>query len=209
MNKYFFISGNRSHKNINQDKFSDLIARLKKYDKNSDSYKLDPASLIPAIQMVLHFFRHKFGNDEKFMEGILKAFVITVIPGADQNDENLIKMYSDKYYPFSIYCEYFIYDLQKRGKKLFGNKDFPDLTLTERTEVVQNALAGNELTSRLYKGAILMAQVSYYGAVYNEERGCPMISFPGKNNGYKTKETTYPFSDEWFDKELTADGHPW
>jgi len=209
MNKHFLKSGNNSSANMNEEKFSDLIARLKKYDENSQSYRLDPSSLLPAVQMVLGIFPHRFHNDKKLKEKILRGFVITIIPGADPGDENLIKMYTDNYYPFSTYCGYFVYDLQRRSKKLFRNKKFTELSLKEKTEVVQNALSGNELTGRLYKGAILMAQVSYYGAVYNEERGCPMISFPGKNNGYKTEETTYSFSDRWFDKELSPDGHPW
>jgi hypothetical protein len=195
--------------NTNEEQISDLINRLKKFDDTSDSCKFDVLSIPHALQMVLKIFPHKYCRNRLLRQRILKAFVSTVIPGADENDENLVSMYEDKYYPLITYCGYFAFDLNRKSKKLFNKKEFINLTLQERTKVIQTALNGRELTKRLYKGAILMAHVSYYGAVYNEERGCPLIDFPGRNNGYTKDEISYTFSSIFFDRELSVDGHPW
>ena len=193
----------------NKEKISDLINRLKKLDKRSNSYKVDIPSIQAALQMVLKLFPHKYCKNVLLREKILRAFVSTIIPGSDENEENLVNMYEDKFYPFLSYCGYFTFDLNRKSKKLFNNKEFVNLSLKERTSVVQNALNGKELTKRLYKGAILMAHVSYYGAVYDEEQGCPLIEFPGRNNGYSINDISYAFSRIFFDRELSVDGHPW
>jgi len=194
---------------VENEKISDLLSRLKKYDGVSGKYKMDYLSIPLGVQMVLRIFPRKYCLDNRIKDKILKAFVTTIIPGSDINDQNLVKMYNDNFYPFSNYCGYFVYDLNRRSKKLYSGKNFWTLTLSEKTVVVQNALSGRELTKRLYKGAILMAQVSFYGAVYNEGRGVPLVYFPGENNGYSKEESTYDFGCSLFDKELSADGHPW
>ncbi len=196
-------------KTVEKEKISDLLSRLQKYDKVSGKFKMDYLSIPPAIQMVLRIFPRKYCNDNQLKDKILRAFVTTIIPGSDINDQNLVKMYEDNFYPFSNYCGYFVFDLNRRGKTLYSGRDFWKLTLPEKTRVVQYALSGRELTRRLYKGAILMAQVSFYGAVYNEGRGVPLINFPGENDGYSNRESTYDFGCSLFDNELTANGHPW
>ncbi|MDX1702464.1 MAG: hypothetical protein R3250_17680 [Melioribacteraceae bacterium] len=193
---------------MSSESISDMLNRLSRYNKQTKSYKIDVLSIPHALQMVLRLFPHKYCNDRNLKERVLRAFVTTIIPGADQNDEFLVKMYEDSYYPFHTYCGYFVFDLNKRSKKLFGVREFNSLTLKERTAVIQNALSGRELTVRLYKGAILMAQVAYFGAVYNEDDGCKLIKFPGRNSGYEKKDITYSFAHEVFSNELSFDGHP-
>ena len=117
-------------------------------------------------------------------------------------------MYLDKYYPFHTFCGYLVFDLDRRSTTLFKG-DFISLSAHDRTKVIQDALNGRELTRRLYKGAILMAQVSYFGAIYDEEKGCLLIEFPGRNNGFSREQSTYPFSAALFARELSANGHPW
>jgi hypothetical protein len=194
---------------MSSESISDMLNRLRRYNNHTKSYKIDVLSIPHALQMVLKLFPHKYCSDRNLKERILRAFVTTVIPGADKNDEFLVKMYEDVYYPFHTYCGYFIFDLNRRSKKLFGVKEFNSLSLKKRTMVIQNALSGKELTVRLYKGAILMSQVAYFGAVYNEEEGCKLIDFPGRNKGYEKEEITYSFADEFFSNELSFDGHPW
>lgn len=188
---------------------SELIDRLKHYDDVSKTYHLDLLSIPKALRMVLRVFPHKYCTDRLLNDGILRAFVTTIIPGADVHEEHLVRMYSDEYYPFHIFCGYFVYDLDSRARRLFDGREFTTLDLNQRTSVVADALSGSEVTRRLYKGAILMAQVSYFGAVYNEDRGCSLIGFPGRNEGYSRDECTYPFATGLFDKELSLDGHPW
>jgi hypothetical protein len=199
----------KNHTSNDHEKLQDILARLKQYDETSKNYKIDLLSIPAAVQMILKIFPRKYYKSDKLKEKILRSFVTTIIPGADEEDDNLIKMYNDKYYPFNTYCGYFVFDLNKRSKKLFSNKDFFELSLREKTKVVQSALSDTELARRLYKGAILIAHVSYYGAVYNEERGCPLIYFPGNNEGYSKEEVTYSFAGYYFDRELSIDGQPW
>ena len=186
-----------------------MLRRLRRFDNKSNRFKRYFLSVPPAIRMVLGFFPAAYRHDKELKNRILKAFVLTIIPGAEEDDNNLAAMYNDDFYPFCRWSGYFVFDLCSRSRKLFGSDDFSKMTLSKRSAVVAEALKGRELTKRLFKGAILMAQVSYYGAVYNEDRGCPLISFPGTNKGYSKEETTYSFSAELFDRELTADGQPW
>lgn len=191
------------------ERIADLLGRLKKFDRGSQSFKLDFLSIPESIRMVLRIFPHRYCRDPILREGALRAFVSTVIPGSDEHEEHLIAMFEDSYYPFHTFSGYFVFDLNRRSRALFTGRTFANLSPDERTVVLQNALEGRELTRRLYKGAILMAQVSYFGAVYDEERGCPLIDFPGRNEGYGPKQTTYPFSSVFFHNELSIDGHPW
>ena len=195
--------------NGSRETISELINRLKRYDDSTHLYQTDFPSLPHAIQMVLKLFPHRYCNDKVLKEKILRAFVTTVIPGSDPSDENLVKMYTDEYYAFHDFCGFFVFDLNRRSKRLFVGKEFITLTADERAHVIQDALSGGELTRRLYKGAILMAQVSYFGAIYDEERGCPLIEFPGRNTGYNREQSAYPFSESLFEKEVSLDGHPW
>ena len=207
-----FLSHNSKRENateMNSESLSEMLNRLKRYNNHTKSYRVDTLSIPYALQMVLRIFPHKYCKNKVLRERALRAFVTTIIPGANDDDEFLVQMYEDSYYPFHTYCGYFIYDLNKRSNRLFGEKEFNTLTFKERTMVIQNALTGRELIARLYKGAILMAQVAYYGAVYNEEKGCKLIDFPGRNNGYEKKEITYSFARDAFSNELSLDGHPW
>ena len=203
------IFGKKNRAEMSSESLSDMLNRLKRYDKQSGSFKIDMPSISHALQMVLKLFPHKYCNDQILKEKLLRAFVTTIIPGADENDKFLINMYEDSYYPFHTYCGYFIFDLDRRSKKLFNKKEFYSLSFKERTSVIQDALLGRELNIRLYKGAILMAQVAYYGAVYSEEEGCKLIDFPGRNKGYEKKEVSYSFASKAFSNELSFDGHPW
>jgi len=216
MKKLFLLSikkiigkNSRNKGGMSSESISDLLSRLRRYDCSTKTYKIDVLSIPHALQMVLRLFPHKYCKNQILKEMSLRAFVTTIIPEADEDDKFLVEMYEDNFYPFHNYCGYFIFDLNKRAKKFFGIGNFCSLSLEDRTTVIQSALSGRELTVRLYKGAILMAQVAYFGAVYNEEKGCKLIAFPGRNNGYEKREITYPFAHSVFKKELSLSGHPW
>lgn len=215
MKKLFWLSLNKifsknscNEGGMSNQSISDLLNRLKRYNRQTQKFKIDFLSIPHALQMVLRLFPHKYCNNHTLKEKSLRAFVTAIIPEADEDDKFLVRMYGDNFYPFHTYCGYFIFDLNKRAKKIFGVGNFYSLSLEKRTTVIQSALSGRELTARLYKGAILMAQVAFYGAVYNEEKGCKLIDFPGRNNGYEKREITYPFAQSFFRNELSFDGHP-
>jgi hypothetical protein len=117
-------------------------------------------------------------------------------------------MYLDAYYPFSPYTGFFVYDLTRRSRKLYHQEEFQRLSPAERSAVVRDALKGDETISRLYRGAILMAQVSYYGGIYDPDGRCPLIDLPGRNRGYAPATITHPDAEQYLAPETTDDGNP-
>jgi len=131
-----------------------------------------------------------------------------VIPGANEDQSDLVRMYHDTYYPFYPYTGYLVYDLAKRSRALMGTEAFDCLDAGQRTAVVEAALSGDDTTARLYRGAMLMAQVSFFAGVYNPDHGCALIDFPGKNNGFSREVLTYPDAWKYLGREVTTDGNP-
>ena len=169
---------------------------------------LRPAAIVSAVRMLLDLYPRRFRADADLRDRLLRAFVLTVIPGADHDSPNLVRMYHDTDYPFYPYAGYLVHDLARRSMHLFGTETFDLLDSGERTIVLEDALASDETTSRLYRGALLIAQVSYFAGVYDPDRGCPMIDFPGRNQGFTPAELSYPDSARFLGVESTKDGNP-
>jgi len=164
-----------------------------------------PQSVLSAVRMLLYLYPSQYRRDPDLQDRVLRAFVVTVIPGADPAEPDLVRMYADTHYPFYPYTGYLVYALERRGKRPGG---FAGLTPEERTLAVQGALAADDTTSRLLKGAILMAQVSYFAGIYHPERGCPLIEFPGRNAGFTPEEISLPDAAAYIGDGTTADGNP-
>jgi len=162
-------------------------------------------SVVAAVRMLFYLYPSKYRRDAGFQDRVLRAFVVTVIPGADPWEPDLVRMYHDTHYPFFPYTGYLAYALERRGRSRGG---FLLLGPGERTRVIQDSLSSDDTTSRLFKGAILMAQVSYFAGIYHPERGCPLIDFPGRNSGFTREELSYPDAAEYVGPETTADGNP-
>ncbi len=169
---------------------------------------LRPASILSALRMLLDLYPRRYRVDGDLRDRLLKAFVLTVIPGAEADSPDLIRMYFDADYPFYPYTGYLVYDLARRSRSLFGREAFDRADAGRRTSVLLDALASDDTTSRLYKGAILMAQVSYYAGTYDPDRGCPMIDFPGRNPGFTAAELSYPDATRYLGAESVPDGNP-
>jgi hypothetical protein len=161
-----------------------------------------------ALQMLLRLYPRRYREDGWLVDRTLRSFVITIIPGASFDDPHLIKMYLDAYYPFSPFTGFFVYDLIRRSRKISGQAEFQRLSPAERTRVVENALSGDETISRLYQGAILMAQVSFYGGIYDPDGRCPLIDLPGRNRGYPQEAVLHPDAEQYLALESTDDGNP-
>ena len=188
--------------------FWSQLRQLRKTGDRVERPSINIFSGFSAIQMLLRIYPKRFREDGSLSDRVLRAFVTTLIPGAPLDDPNLIRMYLDSYYPFCPYPGFLVYDLARRSRKLHGVEQFEKLSQRQRTAVVQDALGGDETINRLYKGAILMAQVSFYGGIYDPEKGCPLIEFPGRNNGYSPGEMFYPDAEGYLAVELTGDGNP-
>jgi len=159
------------------------------------------------LKIVFNAFPERFSNDTNLCEQMLRSFVTAVIPGAVEDDTNLIRIFRDNYYPFCEYCDFFVSDLAARSANLFGDDQFDRLTQKQRTAVVRDGLDGDATLKRLYQGAIFMAQVSYYAGIYDDEKGCPLIDFQGSNYGFAEEEMYYTNSSLYLAPGATSDGN--
>jgi hypothetical protein len=169
---------------------------------------LSPRALKAAVRMLLNLYPKLFRTDLELQNRILRAFVVTVIPGADEGEPDLVRMFGDPYYPFYPYTGYIVFDLVRRSRALFGTGAFDTLDAIRKTAVLEDALSADDTTARLYRGAMLMAQVSFFAGVYNPARGCSLIDFPGENNGFRREALTYPEGGKYLGVEVTTDGNP-
>ncbi|GEM_PF-1019258 len=143
------------------------------------------------VKILLKCYPDKFKQQSSDMDDMLRAFVVTVIPGAPIDNEHLIRVFHDDYYPFSPYTGFFLSDLAQRSQELFQTEKFCELSLAQRTRVVQAGLKADATVARLYRGAILLAQVSFYAGIYDDEKGCPLVDFHGSNSGFSEDAMYY------------------
>jgi hypothetical protein len=167
-----------------------------------------PGAVLTALRMLLGLYPATFRRDMALQDRVLRAFVTTIIPGADIGEPDLVRMYHDTDYPFYPYTGFLVCDLVKRTRRLYGGELFERISAEKQTTVVQDALNSDDTTSRLYRGAILMAQVSYSAGIYHPERGCELIEFPGRNRGFTLDESSYQWGESALGYETTFDGNP-
>lgn len=188
-----------------------IWSRLRELASSGSGLTLEsfaPAAVLSALRMLFNLYPARFRKDPALRERTLRAFVVTIIPGASIDEPNLVRMYSDTDYPFHPYTGYIVFDLNRRSRTLFRNELFDTLARAQREVVIEDALAGDATTARLYRGAMLMAQVSFFAGIYDPDRGCPLINFPGTNNGYPLSATTYPDAERYLGQATTPDGNP-
>lgn len=174
------------------------------------SFSLAAAAVITGCSQIKYLtgcYPDKYKNENKTNELSLRAFVTTVIPGADEKDPNLIKIFYDEYYSFKPLCGFFISDLCTKSKDLFDIEEFNLLNEEQRNFIVQEGLNGDSMISRLYTAAIFMTQVSYYSGIYDDGVGCKLIDFEGSNTGFTESELFYPNTTAYLSNELTLNGN--
>lgn len=162
------------------------------------------ASCTP-VKYVLNSHPSKY-NDKSSLDATLRTFVVTVLPGAPIDDPNLVRIYTDDYYPFAEYASFFANDLDSRASNLYS-KTFVALTDVQRTAVIQDGLQADKTMVRLYKAAIYMAKVSFFAGIYDPSKGCPTIEFYGENNGFDPDEMYYSDAKRFMAKEITFTGN--
>lgn len=163
------------------------------------------ASCTP-LKVIFKNYPEEYDIDDTTKSNNLKAFVITVIPGADINDKNLCRIFNDSFYGFDQYCGFFVSDLCTRSEKMYGKKSFCDLTADQRTDVILSGLEADATLNKIYSAAIFMSQVSYYSSVYDDERGCELIEFNG-NSSFEYSELSYKNPKLYLASEVTVDGN--
>lgn len=160
------------------------------------------------LRIVFNAHPDEFDTDPALVEATLRAFVLTVIPGAPVDDPNLVRAYSDEYYPLFRYRNFLAADLCRRTAERFGTDRFDQLAMERRVVIVEEGLAADAVTARLYRGAIFLAQVAIYAGIYDDERGAPLIGFEGRYRFGGLEATTYPNPERFLAAEITADGNP-
>lgn len=200
---------NESIPALTKDDGTFLARKISRLDFVKQMALLSGAVLVGCSPLKIFFkaYPGKFDTDSALVDRILRAFVVTVIPGASFDQPDLVRIYTDEFYPFRNYCGFFAADLVQRSKELFGTEKFDELTLEQRTSVIQNGLEADSTLRQLYTGAIFMAQVSFYGSVYNDDRGCALIDFHGTNSGFTPDEMCYNNASLSLAKEITSTGN--
>ena len=160
------------------------------------------------LRIVLRDYPGDFTTDAALADRVLRAFVLTVVPGMPADDPNLARAYSDPYYPFAPYRAFFASDLCRRAEQRFHRADFDGLTAEQRTAVIQDGLAADATTRKLYTGAVFLAQVSCYGGIYDDAAGCSLIGFEGRYRFRGLDALTYPNPERFLAHALSGDGNP-
>lgn len=181
------------------------ISRLDFLKKISFSVGVLMTSCTP-VKILLNIHEDKYDDDATLKINILKAFVTTVIPGADPDNPDICKIFCDEYYDFHKYTGFFISDLCTRSNALYGTENFYQLTIEQRTEVIQAGLSDDSTTERIYTAAIFIAQVSIYCSIYDDERGCNLIDYHG-SYGFMDAEIFYPNPENYLAGEITSTGN--
>ena len=162
------------------------------------------AGACTPLRVISHSYPREFKHDGDLVERVLRAFVVTVIPGAPTDSPHLTRAHLDHQYPFASYAGFFAADLAKRAGDRFGEEAFDRLTLEQRTAVIQDGLAADGTTRKLYQGAIYLAQISFYGGIYDDDAGCALIDFPGR---YQGAEVSYDDCHRFLPSSLTDNGN--
>ncbi len=160
------------------------------------------------LRIVMHLYPEDFDQQPELVDRILRAFAVTILPAAGRDDPNLVRAFYDEQYPLAKYACFLAADLCRRSYDRFGEDAFDELTAARRTTIVQDALAAGWTTTRLYTGAIFLAQIAFYGAIYDDENGCPAIGFEGRYRFRGIEATTYPNAERYLAQASTANGNP-
>jgi hypothetical protein len=70
--------------------------------------------------------------------------------------------------------------------------------------VIRDGLEADGTTRKLYQGAIYLAQIAFYGGIYDDDAGCPLIDFPGR---YRGDPVTYDDAHQFLARAQTPGGN--
>jgi len=159
------------------------------------------------LRVVLDRHPQALDDDADLEDRVLRAFLATVIPGADTDGPIAIRMFHDPAYPFARYAKFFAGDLCRRATAHSAGRTFDQLSPAERTAVVQQGLAADGTTRKLYGGAIYLAQIATYAGIYDAEGGSPLIDFEGRYRFRGTAANCHPDPEHFLATSLTVAGN--
>jgi hypothetical protein len=161
-----------------------------------------------SLNLILGNYPDRYDHDGGLRERMLARFVGTIIPDARPDEPHLTRVFVDTYYPFHKYCGYFLSTLADASGYLFGHEDFDRLDLKDRTAVIERCLQKSGPPGRLATSAVFMAQYSYYAGIYDDQQGCPLIDFPGANDGLCPTTMSRDEVASHMARTMTTDGNP-
>lgn len=159
------------------------------------------------LRVVLNRHPRALDEDGDLEDRVLRAFLATVIPGADTDGPDAVRVFHDPAYPFARYAKFFAGDLCRRAAARSGGVTFDRLSPAERTAVVQEGLDADGTTRKLYGGAIYLIQIATYAGIYDAERGSPLIDFEGRYRFRGVAANCHPDPDRFLAPSLTAAGN--
>lgn len=135
---------------------------------------------------------------------VIRAFMQTVIPGADIGEKEVGYLF-DPAYPFYSYVSIFISDLDKTAARLNKGKRFTMLRESERKLVIIRQLK-EPLVNRLYSTAIWFTQVICFTGMSRSDRSCPVIGFEPELPEIKNI-ISYTNPGDFTGRSVTANGN--
>lgn len=136
------------------------------------------------LDRLLSRYRSMLGDDPELETSIYRGLVDAVVPGLDAgtlDSPNLTRVFFDEDLPFAPYHLDLSAHLCKSARRHFDDWRFDELNPAERRQVVRLGLNGGRLVGRLYAAGVFITQVATYAGIYDDDRGCAMIEYPGRN----------------------------
>ncbi|MEE8192453.1 MAG: hypothetical protein V3T74_06880 [Gemmatimonadales bacterium] len=166
------------------------------------------AGACTPVRIVLKMYPEEFETDPDLVDGVLRAFVTAVVPGMPGDHPNLTRAFYDDYYRLSKYRNFLAADLCERSRSMYGRTEFAELSLEQRTRVIEDGLDRGGVTKRLYVGAVFLAQIATYAGIYDAEEGCPLIGFQGRYDLSELAHVSHPHPERFLPPSRTTDGNP-
>jgi hypothetical protein len=140
------------------------------------------------------------------VDRVLQAFALTVVPGAE-DPAAIARAFADPTLKLAPYRRVLVAELNRHAQ---GQRaaSFDRLDETQRTALVQAGLASGGISGRVLNGAVFLAQVVYYGGLWNSASACPRIGFDGPYVDAGPASLSYPDAASYLPASLTTDGNP-
>lgn len=160
-----------------------------------------------AIAKIALSYPDEYDTNTLLVQNNLRAFASTVLPGIDVQDPNIIKAFSDEYYPFYKIRGFFLHCLNKASKRQFRTEQFCELNEDQRKYIVQDFLDAGGRKRQLFKVAILLVQTSFYSGIYDASKGCKTIGFTGLNYGFREEDMYFQNAAQYVSEQQTLNGN--
>jgi hypothetical protein len=139
-------------------------------------------------------------------EATLDAFAGVVAPGLT-SAQATVRTMLDPWYGFAAYAGYFTSELNRVALQRHG-QSYPALRREEQHAIVASGLAQGGLTTRLYTGAVFLAQVASLAGMHDDAAGSPMLQFPGASGTPTPEALHYADAVAFRAPALSQDGNP-